>query len=227
MNLLLAGGAHRRPLRIFVRQPFTQTGNRERGVIQGVLEVLRRLDAQPHRLQLLTGGRAESSQTFRDRFERDSGLPFTPRNFRAARLRLLSQADAMVVIRTGLSESGAFELAYNIFGGRRAPVFFAVWEGASFETTLLRELGDLVAARYVTFAEPMELRLPLMEFLDACVGSPAARRLTGARRVGPGFAGAVDARSADPRLPIGEYDYGFVLNRSPLDSRVDEGGESG
>ena len=31
------------------------------------------------------------------------------------------------LIRTGLTESGAFELAYNIFGGKRVPVFFAIW----------------------------------------------------------------------------------------------------
>jgi hypothetical protein len=133
----------------------------------------------------------------------------------------------MVVIRTGPSESGAFELAYNIFGGRRAPVFFAVWEGATFETTLLRELGDLVAVRYVAFAGPMELRVLLVEFLDACVGSPAGPRGTGDHRDGAGIVGAVDGRSAHPRLPINEYDYGFAFNRSPLDSRVDEGGESG
>ena len=51
-------------------------------------------------------------------------------------IRLLNQADVMVVIRTGLSESGAFELAYNIFGGRRVPVFFAIWKNTPLETTL-------------------------------------------------------------------------------------------
>lgn len=104
-------------VRVFVRQPFTRTHARERMVVQGVLDVLRRLDGRPHRLHVLTGWRAESSQTFRARFELNTGLAFTPRNFRAARLEWLNQAEAMVVIRTGLSESGAFELAYNIFGG--------------------------------------------------------------------------------------------------------------
>lgn len=159
-----------RSLRVFIRQPFTQTGSREQAVIQGVIDLLRELDGRPHRLNLLTVARAESSQTFRARFELDTGLPFTPQNFRAARLEPLSRADAMVVIRTGLSESGAFELAYNIFAGRRVPVFFAIWKDAPLETTLLRDLDELAPTRYVTFADPIELGPPFLEFFEGAAG---------------------------------------------------------
>src|SRR5262249_30208791 len=112
-------------LRLFIRQPFTETDAREAAVIQGVLDVLQQLNGAPYALQFLTGHWAESSHTFRQRFEREAGQPFTPARFRETRLDLLNQADVMIVIRTGLSESGAFEVAYNIFGGKRVPVFFA------------------------------------------------------------------------------------------------------
>jgi hypothetical protein len=155
-------------VRVFVRQPFTRTGARERAVVQGVLDLLQQLNGRPHHLQLLTGDQAESSLTFRARFQVDTGRLFTPRNFRDSRLELLNQAEAVVVIRTGISESGAFELAYNIFGGNRVPVFFAIGNEASLDTTLLRDLHDLVPARYVTFTDRMELAGPLSEFLDEC-----------------------------------------------------------
>jgi len=61
--------------------------------------------------------------------------------------RVLARVDA-VLTRTPWSRSGDASSAF--------------WEGASFETTLLRELSDLVSVRYVTFAGPMELRVPLV-----------------------------------------------------------------
>jgi carbamoyl-phosphate synthase large subunit len=215
-----------RSLRVFIRQPFTQTGNREQAVIQGVVDLLRNLDGQPHRLHLLTGERAESSQTFGGRFEIDRGLSFTPQTFRAVRLGLLDQADALVVIKTGLSESGAFELAYNIFGGRRAPVFFAIWKEASLETTLLQDLGELVPTRYVTFAEPSELREPLLEFLERCAGSLTTDSVNGIREKVVNVLSEAERRPLDTRSCTGEYRYGFPVD-ALFEPCVDEGGESG
>jgi carbamoyl-phosphate synthase large subunit len=212
---------------MFIRQPLTQTSRREQAVIQGVLDLVRELDGRPHRLDLLTGERAESAQTFRSRFERDRGVPFTPHNFRAVRLELLDRADAMLVVRTGVSESGAFELAYNIFGGRRAPVFFAIWEHAPLETTLLRDLDELVSTRYVTFSDPLELRWPLLEFLDACAGSPISGGVTGDRERLATTPGGAEDRLRDTRVCTGEYGYGFALDGLLFDLCVDEGGESG
>jgi len=62
-------------------------------------------------------------------------------------LDLLDRADLMIVIRTGLSESTAFEVAYNIFGSKGVPVFFAIWDQATIKTTLLRDLDELVPVR--------------------------------------------------------------------------------
>lgn len=153
-------------IRVFVRQPFTESGNKEKEIVQGSLDVLRRLDGAPYLLDVPTGYEAQSQETFRQTYERESGRPFTPQNFRATRLGFLHEADAMFVIRTSLSESGSFEVAYNIFGGRRVPMFFAVWEQAPIKTTLLRELQEIADATYVTFRHPSELELPLCAFLS-------------------------------------------------------------
>ena len=152
-------------LRVFVRQPFTESGNSEKEVVQGVLDVLRKMDGKPYKLITPTGFEAQSESTFRKAYERTFGKAFTPQNFRATRLENLRNADAMIVIRTGLSESGSFEVAYNIFGGRSVPILFAVWEKAPIKTTLLRELQEIADATYITFQSPEELEAPLHEFL--------------------------------------------------------------
>lgn len=162
--------AGERRIRLFIRQPLTETSHRESAIIQGVLDVLQQINGSPYELQFLTGQQAQSSDTFRQQFEREAGQQFSPSTFRETRLDLLNQADVMIVIRTGLSESGAFEVAYNIFGGKRVPVFFAVWDQAPIKTTLLRDLDELVPVRYVTFSSPEELRQPLLDFLSAFAG---------------------------------------------------------
>ena len=78
----------------------------------------------------------------------------------------MHEADAMMIVRTSLSESGAFEVAYNIFGGRRIPMFFAIWRQAPIKTTLLRDLDEFGCVTYVTFDNPEELRRPLNKFME-------------------------------------------------------------
>jgi len=160
----LSQAVRERGIKLFIRQPFTETSEREAVIIQGVLDVLHKINGNPHEFQFLTSPQAQSSSTFRLHFEKETGQAFTPQNFRRDRLQLLDQADAIVVIRTGLSESTAFELAYNIFGRPPAPIFFAIWDQAPIKTTLLRELNEIVPVRYVTFSNPAELTGPLLDF---------------------------------------------------------------
>ena len=160
--------SRQRRLKLFIRQPLTETSEREGAIIQGVLDVFHQIDGTPYKLQFLTGHQAQNSRTFRAQFERETGQKFTPKNFRRTRLKLIDQADAIVVIRTGLSESTAFELAYSIFGGPGVPIFFAIWNQAPIKTTLLRDLNEIVPIRYVTFCKPEELTEPLLDFLEAC-----------------------------------------------------------
>jgi hypothetical protein len=83
-------------------------------------------------------------------------------------LRLLDSAHAMLVVRTAPSESGAYEVAYNVHAGPRIPVFFAVHRSCPLGTTLLYDLAPLVHARCVEFAHADELAVEVREFLGGC-----------------------------------------------------------
>ena len=155
------------PLNVFVRQPFTQSREMDRGLLQSTMNVVKSMEKDCS-LRFLTLLEAQSAESFTQSFERETDRPFTPANFRRYRLELLDQADAFVVLRTGLSESGSFEIAYNIFKGRKSPVFFAIWDKMPIKTTLLRDLDELCPVEYVTFSEAEELALPLRNFFERC-----------------------------------------------------------
>ena len=148
-------------IKLFVRQPFTQSGQEQKQLVQSVLDLLSLFP-----VQVLTGTQAEDADSFKQAFERRSGLPFTPKNFRTERLALLKQAEKMVVIRAEMSESSAFEVAYNIASGLKLPIFFAIWKPFPIKTTLLQDLDDLCPATYVSFEQAGELKKPLSEFLS-------------------------------------------------------------
>ncbi|MDB5068967.1 MAG: carB [Candidatus Eremiobacteraeota bacterium] len=157
-------------IKVFVRQPLTQTGEREARVIQAALDGIGGLVGdQRYALDFLTGTKAHDNGSFRDAFASEAGAAFAPRRFRDTRLALLARADVMLVVRTGLSESGAFEIAYNIFGGRRIPIMFAVWDEAEIKTTLLRDLDDLAKVRYVRFSDPATVAEEFARFVDEVV----------------------------------------------------------
>jgi hypothetical protein len=162
------------PLKLFIRQPFTESGAAQQTLVAEVLAQIELHNGAPHPFRYLTGCRAESADTFRASFEAESGQPFTPRAFRAHRLALLGQADAFINIRVGMSESSAFELAYHVFGGACTPVLFLVWKLAPIKTTLLKDLGDLCDVSYLEFERPQELAEGMSRFFHRC-GRAAAR----------------------------------------------------
>jgi len=155
-------------LRLFVRQPFTESGETQQGVVASVLERVRALDGLPQRFGYLTGCQAESADTFRASFERETSRVFSPETFRAHRLRQLDQADVFVNIRAGMSESSAFELSYHVFRGACTPILFLVWKQAPIKTTLLKDLGSLCDVTYLEFDDPAELDAPLADFFRSC-----------------------------------------------------------
>ena len=155
-------------LRLFVRQPFTESGETQQGVVASVLERIRARDGAPHPFTYLTGCKAESADTFRGAFESETGRTFSPEAFRAHRLRQLDQADVFVNIRAGMSESSAFELSYHVFRGACTPILFLVWKQAPIRTTLLKDLGSLCDVTYLEFDDPAELDAPLAGFFDSC-----------------------------------------------------------
>jgi carbamoyl-phosphate synthase large subunit len=154
------------PLKLFIRQPFTESDEQQQRLISEIMQLIDGANGAPHAFDYLTGTVAESATTFKKSFERQYKQPFTPKNFRNHRLRLLDQADAVVNIRVGMSESSAFELAYHIFEGRRTPVLFLVWKHAPIKTTLIRELDDLVEVTYIEFEHAAELRSGIHAFFN-------------------------------------------------------------
>ncbi len=93
----------RNPIRLFIRQPFTESDEVQKEMIQGVLNLIDEANGKPYSLNVLTGLVAQSANTFRQSFEDETGINFNYCNFRSQRLRLLREADAMVIIRTNLS----------------------------------------------------------------------------------------------------------------------------
>ncbi|HYD79583.1 MAG TPA: carbamoyl phosphate synthase large subunit, partial [Paucimonas sp.] len=155
------------PVKLFIRQPFTESDQQQQRLVAEVLQVIDSANGAPYSFHYLTGIRAESATTFKRSFERETCLPFTPQNFRRHRLELLDQADVVVNIRVGMSESSAFELAYHIFQGRRTPILFLVWKQAPIKTTLLRELEDLCDVTYIEFECADDLRRGIHEFFNS------------------------------------------------------------
>ncbi len=170
------------PLKLFIRQPLTQSGDESKTIVEAVLRIVQDIGRDGGRFEYLTGNTPLSDQTFRENFEQSQGLPFNPANFRRYRLGQLRRADAFLYVRTAMSESGAFEVSYNVFAEPRAPMFFAVWKHAPIETTLLRELEEVCDVTYREFEEPEELRGDLECFFHriakaaAAPISPAARQ---------------------------------------------------
>ena len=158
-----AGGT---PLRLFIRQPFTESGQTQQRLIEQILQIIDTANDSRCPFNYLTGTSAESADTFRESFERDRQLPFTPKNFRDYRLKLLDQADVMINIMVGMSESSAFELSYHIFKGRCSPILFLVWKNAPIKTKLIRELDDLCEVTYLEFEHADELRAGIHAFFQ-------------------------------------------------------------
>jgi hypothetical protein len=73
-----------------------------------------------------------------------------------------------------MSESGAFEVSYNVFAEPRAPMFFAVWKHAPIKTALLRELEEVCDVTYREFEEPEELRRDLQHFFRRIAKAPTS-----------------------------------------------------
>jgi carbamoyl-phosphate synthase large subunit len=161
-------------LRLFIRQPLTQSGDESKKIVKGVLQIVDEVDRNGVRIEYLTGNTPLSDETFRENFEQSQGLPFNPVNFRRYRLSQLRRADAFLYVRTAMSESGAFEVSYNVFAEPRAPMFFAVWKHAPIKTTLLRELEEVCDVTYREFEDPEELRGDLRYFFRRVAKGPTS-----------------------------------------------------
>ena len=147
-------------LKIFVRQAVTGESDKEVKIIQDASEILQNFKSGDFKLEFLTDLKAQNKNT-----KRNSELD-SPKNLRSHRLSLLNQSDAMIIIRTHVSESTVFELSQNIFNAKNVPIFIAIWDEAPLKGTLLRELHDIANVTYFTFKNPQELANPLQTFFS-------------------------------------------------------------
>tara|TARA_A100001011_G_C13923979_1_gene680324 strand:- start:69 stop:578 length:510 start_codon:yes stop_codon:yes gene_type:complete len=157
-------------LNIFLRQGFTETSSEIGSIVSDCFKLVRTSTDKLTKekgidFNFLTSTKAETSESFKKSFTESTGLEFTAKNFRDYRLKQIDETDLMIIFRTSLSESSAFELAYNIFSERRAPVFFAIHESAPIKTTLIRELESELDINYIQFSKPEELSIPIHKFL--------------------------------------------------------------
>lgn len=152
-------------INLFIRQPFTESSNDERIIVQSVLDLIKKIVLENGNINVITDFEAQTSDSFIIRFEQLTRKKFTPQEFRKYRLSLLDTADAIIHIRTGLSESSSFEIAYNIFKGKKAPILFCVWKNSPIKTTLLKDLDDLCDANYIEFSDFSDLESTIIDFL--------------------------------------------------------------
>ncbi|QUM82187.1 hypothetical protein HWV01_18810 [Moritella sp. 5] len=103
---------------------------------------------------------------YQQAFQRQTGIIFTPANYRHYRLRLLSVVDALLYIHTSSNDSDAYELSYNLSSIHPKPVFFAVWRGAPIKSPLLKELDQDYPVTYCQFSHPRELLEGFKRFLQ-------------------------------------------------------------
>lgn len=153
------------------------------------------------RFEYLTGNTPSSDETFRENFEQSQGLPFNPVNFRRYRLSQLRRADAFLYIRTAMSESGGFEVCYNVFVEPRAPMFFAVWKHAPIKTTLLRELDDVCDVTYREFEDPEGLRGDLQHFFRRIAKATASVPISPITSALPGWRETNPQSSSRTHIP--------------------------
>ncbi|MBL1276200.1 MAG: hypothetical protein COB30_008935 [Ectothiorhodospiraceae bacterium] len=152
-------------IKLLIRQSYTEAGDKEMNVIQGILDLLKKMDGEEYGIELIAGAKAYNKDNFKQAYEEETGNPFTPVNFRKTRFNLIEESDAIVVIRTGMSESTAFELCYNIQLDNPVPMFFAVMDEREIRTTLLQDLEDIADVEYHSFTEPASLNNALGSFL--------------------------------------------------------------
>jgi carbamoyl-phosphate synthase large subunit len=151
--------------KVFIRQSFTEAGEEEQKIVQGVIDLVRDYENENFKIDLVTGGRALNKTTFKADFESQNNLPFTASNFRNHRLKLLHDSDIFIVVRTGMSESTAFEIAYNLYGGKGIPILYLINENSPINTTLLRELENEIDITYYTFNGVEDLGKVVENFL--------------------------------------------------------------
>ena len=141
-------------MKLLIKQ---NVGDISREHLQIVDNVVNYLKQHISDLEFLPADMAASSDDYQLAFRRQTGIEFTPNNYRNYRLRLLSVVDAVLYIHTSANDSDAYELSHNLSALHPKPVFFAIWRGAPIQSPLLKDLDLLYPVSYCQFSYPQEL----------------------------------------------------------------------
>ena len=149
-----------RYLRIFLRQPYTNNNIKNVPILKNIEQTIYNYDK--HKLDIYPYKGVTNKDNFKEIFNIKTGCNFTPENFRNFRLNKLDNCHGMIIIRTDVSESTAFELGY-LYAKYRIPVFYMIHKDCPLNTTLLKDLYPDVT--YCNFINN-EYKEPLIKFID-------------------------------------------------------------
>ncbi len=141
-------------------------GDANRDHLKVVSNVVAFLEKNIAGLEFYPNSNPDESEDFQAAFQQQTGIVFTPANYRHYRLRLLSIVDAILFIHTSTNETDAYELSYNLSSSYPKPVFFAVWRGTPIKSPLLKELDLDYPVTYCQFSHPRELLEGFKAFLQ-------------------------------------------------------------
>ncbi len=151
-------------INVFLRQPFTQTSQKEQEIISSAFDTIKLLEIDNLNFNFVTGDCALNKDNFIQEWEKITNANFTPDKFRKYRIELINRSNLFIYVRTSMSESSAFEISYNVYN-RKIPMFFAVWDKAPLKTTLLRDLESMCPVKYYVFSNPHDIKEPLATFI--------------------------------------------------------------
>ncbi|MET1257178.1 hypothetical protein [Aliikangiella maris] len=157
-------------LNLFIRQPYTKVEEAELAIVQSVLDTVMAQNQNPYRINVLTGHQAYDQDSYKVAYEQQSGKPFNPTEFRLTRQAQIDNCDAMIIVNTGISEGTSFEVGYNIFSGKMAPMLFLVKQNNPIQTAFLQELDEISDATYVSFDHVDKVEAPIRLFLSHIAG---------------------------------------------------------
>jgi len=149
-------------MKILIKQGVSNENSEHIKIVSNVVSFLKanieNLEFFPYKI--------EEEYKFDQNFQKQTGIVYTPANYRRYRLRLLSIVDALLFIHTSSSDNDTYELSYNLSSINPKPVFFAVWRRYPITNPLLKELDLDYPVTYCQFSQPKELLEGFMDFFQ-------------------------------------------------------------
>lgn len=100
--------------KVFLRQGFTESGPEEARQVQRVFDDIKCLAEEFGNTELLWPAIALHRDNFKSWFTEHTGIEFTANNFWNYRRPMIEEADLVISVRSGLSESTSLEIGYKL-----------------------------------------------------------------------------------------------------------------